>query len=96
MRETDYQQQLKKKIKALIPGAIVLKNDPNWLQGFPDFTILYNDSWATLEIKKEKNAPLQPNQDYYVNKTNDMSYSAFIYPENEKEVLDELQRALGA
>lgn len=96
MNENKYQQELKKKIKERIPGCIILKNDANWLQGFPDFTILYGDRWATLEIKKDGASKHQPNQEYYVELTNEMSYSSFIFPENEQEVLDELQRSLRA
>lgn len=94
MRENDYQHQLKKKILDLFPDAIVLKNDSGWIQGICDLTILNGDRWASLEVKKSANEKHQPNQDYYVDKMNNMSYSAFIFPENEEEVLSELQRAL--
>lgn len=94
MKESQYQNKLKKTLKKRFPGAIILKNDPNWLQGVPDFTILLGEKWATLEIKTSEAEPHQPNQDYYVNKMNEMSYSAFIFPEKEKEILDEVQRAL--
>lgn len=94
MKEGDYQSKLKKEIKKRLPGSIVLKNDPDWLQGIPDLTILYGDRWASLEVKRSKNEEHRPNQDYYVNEMNNMSFSSFIYPENEKEILDELQRAL--
>lgn len=94
MREGEYQNSLKKKIQKLLPGAFVLKNDPNWLQGVPDLTILYKDKWATLEVKRSGKEEHQPNQDYYVEEMNSISFSSFIFPENEKETLDELQRAL--
>lgn len=94
--EGTYQRALKKKIRKLLPGAYVLKNDPDWLQGFPDLTILYNNRWAVLEVKKSENERFQPNQEYYVEDLNNLSYSSVIFPENEKEVLHELQRALGA
>ena len=95
MKEGEYQNKLKKEIKERLPGAIVLKNDSSWLQGVPDLTILHGDKWASLEVKRSENEEHQPNQDYYVETMNNMSYSAFIFPENEKEILDELQRALG-
>lgn len=94
MRESEYQQQLKQRIKSRIPGCIVIKNDPSFQQGFPDLAIFYYDRYAILEVKRSADAPHQPNQDYYVDLLDDWSYSAFIYPENEKEILDELQRAL--
>lgn len=94
MREGDYQRELKEKIQETIPGCIVLKNDPSWLQGVPDLTVLYGAKWATLEVKRSAKESHRPNQDHYVGKMNEMAYSSFIFPENEKEVLDELQRAL--
>ncbi len=95
-KESLFQANLIKKIKSLFPESIVLKNDPNYKQGVPDILVLYNKNWAALECKRSENSKHQPNQDYYVSKMNEMSYSAFVYPENEKEILDELQQALGA
>lgn len=95
-RESEYQAGLIRRIEKRFPGAIVLKNDPSYKQGVPDILILLNDKWATLEVKNSKKARHQPNQDYYVGLMSEMSYSSFIYPENEGQVLDELQRALGA
>lgn len=94
MRENEYQGHLIKRIEKTFVGSIVLKNDPNYKQGIPDLTIFYKDKWATLEVKKSKNASHQPNQDYYVELMNQMSYSAFIYPDNEEEILDEMARTL--
>ena len=94
MREGDYQKKLKNKILTLLPGSIVLKNDSSWIQGIPDLTVLYGDRWASLEVKRSGNEKHQPNQDYYVEKMNGMAFSSFIFPENEEEVLSELQRAL--
>ena len=94
MREGEYQSELKKKIQEAIPGSIVLKNDSSWLQGVPDLTVLHGGKWATLEVKRSAKESHQPNQDYYVGKMNETAYSSFIFPENEKEVLNELQRAL--
>lgn len=93
MLETEYQAKLIEKIHRRIPGCVVLKNDTAFRQGIPDLTILYHDRWALLEVKPHKGARLQPNQRYYVELLSDMSFAAFIYPENEEEVLDDLQRA---
>jgi len=91
--ESVFQADLIPEIESLFPGCFVMKNDANTIQGFPDLIILYNDRWATLEVKIRKDAHQQPNQDYYVGVLDDMSFSRFIYPENKEEVLRELQYA---
>lgn len=88
MKESKFQHDLIKKIKDRFPGSIVLKNDANYIQGIPDLTVLYKDNWATLECKNRSQASHRPNQDYYVEKMNDMSFSAFVCPENAEEVLN--------
>lgn len=93
-KESAFQKRLIDSIKEMLPGAIVLKNDSSYIQGIPDLLVLYNDKWAALECKKDKKAKKQPNQEYYISSMNDMSYAAFIFPENEREVLDALQQAL--
>lgn len=93
MRENTYQRRLIKKLEKQFPGCIVLKNDANYIQGIPDLMILHNDKWAALECKRSEDASHQPNQDLYVEKMNSMSYAAFIYPENEKEIFNDLQSA---
>lgn len=90
MRESQFQASLIQDLKAIFPGAIVLKNDPNYLQGFPDVIILFRKKWACLEVKRSEVAARQPNQDYYIQQTNDMSFGAFIFPENREDILDEL------
>lgn len=95
-RESEFQGDLIKEIKSRFPGCYVLKNDPNYIQGFPDLTVLYQNRWAVLECKREKNASKRPNQSFYVDDLNSMSYSAFIFPENKEEILNELQQAFGA
>ncbi len=93
--ERNFQAGLIKELKAKFPGCIVTKLDPNYIQGIPDLLVLWNNKWATLECKKESKSSKRPNQQYYVDKMNSMSFSAFICPENKKEVLDDLQRAFG-
>lgn len=96
MRESTYQGQLIRKLKRLFPDCIILKNDAGYVQGIPDLTIFFHDRWATLEVKASAAADEQPNQRHYVETMDRMSFSAFIYPENEEEVLYDLQHALGA
>ena len=93
MLESKFQAQLIKELKELFPGCVVVKNDANYLQGFPDLTIFYKKMWALLECKKSANASKRPNQDYYVDMMNSMSFARFICPENKEEVLHELQQA---
>ena len=95
MLESKFKTELSKKIKKMFPGSIVLHLDPNEIQGMPDLLVLYKNKWAALEGKKNKNSSHRPNQDYYVNLMNKMSFSRFVYPENEEEVLDELQQTFG-
>lgn len=95
-QERDFQSSLIKEIKKIFPGCMVLKNDPNYIQGIPDLTIFYKNKWATLEVKKDEKSKRQPNQSYYVNKMNGMSFSRVIYPENKEEVLNELQQSFGS
>ena len=92
--ERDFQAKLIRELKVMFKGCIIVKNDPNYIQGIPDLLILYNDRWAALEVKKSEHAHHQPNQEYYVDLMDQMSFAAFIYPENKEEILYELQQAL--
>lgn len=96
MRERDFQKKLIKDVKKKFPGCMVLKNDPTYIQGIPDLLILYKKRWAALECKKSKKASKkpQPNQEHYIKKMNKMSYASFVYPENKKGVMNELERTL--
>jgi len=94
--ESEYQKRLIKKLNRRFPGCVVLKNDSSYRQGIPDLVIFYRDRWGMLEVKASEDAPIQANQPYYIDTLNEMSFAAFIYPENEEAVLHELQRALEA
>lgn len=94
MLENEYQTHVIKEIKKRLPGCMILKNDPNYLQGIMDLSVFHGPKWATIEVKSSADAKERPNQAHYVNKMHEMSFSAFIYPENEEEVLDALERAL--
>ena len=93
MLESKFQSDLIKELRKRFPDCIVIKNDPNYIQGIPDLLILHGSHWAALECKKSKSASHRPNQDYYVSRMNAMSYANFICPETREEVLYELEKA---
>jgi hypothetical protein len=96
MKESKYQRTLVDKLYNLFPGCHIQRNDPRENQGIPDITIFWQDKWAMLEVKESASAGVRPNQEYHVNHFNSMSFAAFIFPKNEEQVLDELQRAFGS
>ncbi len=96
MRENAYQAKLIDKLYSMFYGCIVLKNDTRYMQGVPDIIILYHDMWAMLEVKIGSSSNVQPNQAFYIDRFNKMSFASFINPETEEDVLDELQRTFSS
>lgn len=94
-KEGRFQDDLIDELTFIFPGCYVLKNDADYIQGIPDLLVLYRDKWAMLECKKDSKARHRPNQDFYINEFNKMSYASFICPENKEVVLNELQQAFG-
>jgi len=92
MKESQFQSNLIKELKQMFEGCIVTKLDSGHIQGIPDLLILWRSNWATLECKKSLNSSKRPNQQYYVDKMNEMSFSRFICPENKEEVLNDLEQ----
>jgi hypothetical protein len=95
VRESLYQNKLVKKLQIIFPDCFILKNDPADNQGIPDILILWGNQWAMLETKISERASRQPNQHYYINMFDRMSFASFISPETEEGVLYDLQSALG-
>lgn len=93
--ERDYQPKLMKRITSMFPGCVVVKNDANYLQGILDWTIFYKNRYALLEVKKSEKEKPQPNQPYYAALFGQMAFAAFIYPENEVDVLEALAKYFG-
>lgn len=99
MQESEYQEYLVKRIYKLLPGkkfvdTIVIINDPNYIQGIPDLTVLHRSKWAFLEVKLTEKSKVQPNQEWYLQNWGQWVFTAFIHPGNEEEVLHALQQAL--
>ena len=90
MNETQYRNHLEKTIKEIFPACFILRNDAKNIQGIPDIIVLCGWTWAMLEIKISEDAPVQPNQSYYIDLFDQMGFSAFIYPDNEWEILMEM------
>lgn len=93
-RESQFEAALIRELRRLYPGCVILKNDGNSLQGFPDRLILFEDKWAAFEVKAFGNARRRPNQEYYIELLNNMSYASFVHPQNKETFLDELQQTL--
>ena len=93
MLESEFQSKLIKELKDIFKDCIVLKTDPNYIQGFPDILVLYKNKWAALECKRSRSSSRRPNQMYWVDRLNSFSFSSFIFPENKEEVLNGLQSA---
>ena len=91
-RDSKFQADLVKKLKEKFPGCIVMKNDANYIQGIPDLLVLHGSKWAALECKQDEKSSHRPNQEYYIEKMNEMSYATFIFPQNEKEILNDLEQ----
>lgn len=92
--ESRFQSKLIRQLKEKYPGSVVFKTDPHQIQGFPDLIILHGKHWGALECKRSEDAKHQPNQDYWVNRLNKMSFASFIFPKNKEEVLRGLQSTL--
>lgn len=95
MLESKFQADLIRDLKELFPGCMVLKNDSSYTQGIPDLLVLYKDAWVALECKDSLSARKQPNQAWYVESMNHMSFAAFICPENRKEIINAIHKTFG-
>ena len=93
MTERQFQADLVRELTVIFPGCIVLKNDAGYIQGIPDLLILYKNTWAALEVKRSLHSSRRPNQEHYISELDEMSFAAFICPENKQEVFDDLQYA---
>ena len=91
--ESKFQKEVIEDLERLFPGCLILKNDPTYKQGISDLLILWKKRWGMLEVKKSAKAKHRPNQDYYVERLNEMSFARFIFPENKEQVLHEMESA---
>jgi len=93
--ERDFQGDLIASLRGMVGDfGFVFAMDGNDIQGFPDILILYKGRWAALECKKSSAEPYRPNQEYYIDLINSLSFASVIYPAIEEEVLNDLRKAL--
>lgn len=106
MREDVYHTKLVKRLDHTFPGCIIVRLDPRFVdfyidgerysQGVLDILVLYRGRVAALELKRARTAAKQANQEYFVQQFGDVCFAAFIFPENEEEVLNDLQQAFSS
>jgi Holliday junction resolvase len=94
-KEGKFQDMLIKELEDY--GCIVLKNDANYKQGFPDLTVFGHEGVTIiLEVKSSRGSTKQPNQEYYLEQLYHMGFHAFlIYPENKEETMEYIYSILG-
>lgn len=101
MKESKFQSDLIEELYDMFPGCMVMKLDSSYIQGIPDLLVLYKKRWAVLECKRsyadlQKSLKRNPNQSYYVDLMDKMSFASFIFPENKEDVLNDLERTFKA
>lgn len=94
MKENAFQKKIIKRIKSGFPKSIILKNDSTYIQGIPDLLILNKSKWAMIEIKKHNKSIFQPNQEYYLDLFNKMSFARMISQDNYEEVIKDVEQFL--
>lgn len=93
--ETKFERELMAELEGYLPGCMIFKLDSSQHQGIPDRLILFGNTWVALECKESSRARKQPNQDWYVEVMNNMSFAAFVYPENREEIIDAVLTTFG-
>lgn len=94
MRENRYQRHIVERLHMTFDRPLILKNDANLIQGIMDLTVVTHSFIFFLEVKASEMAPFQPNQEYYLNRVQEMGHNSWVvYPENEEEVWREIYAA---
>ena len=93
--ESGYQSRLRKKLLKRYNGCQVMKTDATVDQGIPDLLIVYGSKRAYLECKRSPNARFRPNQKARIEALNSICFARAINPQNEGEVLYDLDIYFG-
>lgn len=94
MLESEFKRKFKNMLEQSYPGCVLVDINPEQFRSFPDLLFLYDKFWATFEMKRTVGSAVRPNQPYWVEKLDNMSFSRFVEPGTAKEVLDDLARAI--
>lgn len=99
--ERDYKSQMLKRLEKRFSryGPVRWQhNDPtaNNSQGIPDCTIFIGPFWMFLEVKRSEKSKKRPNQDWWIDHWSRVTFCAVIFPENEEEVFNAMERSLEA
>lgn len=100
MLERTFKKRFREKLIAMKPDIEIFEPNPTQRRSSPDMLLFDGipdeenpiQVWAALEFKASKNSSHRPNQDYRVSRLSKKGYASFVYPENEMEVLDELEK----
>lgn len=90
----DFIRKLKKRVK--LTAVLQYKQDATTVKAFPDTIILGPEAVTVyIEFKKSKRAKFQPGQKEWGKRLIERNFFYYlVFPENEKEVLDELTEIL--
>jgi hypothetical protein len=96
-RESKFQRKLKKKLDS-IPDSYFFVKEAKAIRGIPDIIGVMRGRFIALEVKKNEAEAKQSGgrialQKYVLTMINKAGgYGAVIYPENEQEILSELEK----
>lgn len=80
--ESSLQSKVIRELRTAFPTAIIIKNDASYIQGIPDFTILYHNVWIFIEFKDKSKSAYRPNQEYYLDLAKQWSFSFTVSHDN--------------
>ena len=89
-KESRFQHEVIRELEERLPGCVVMKNATGLKDGFPDISVYHGNHWAMLECKRSEGESHRPNQDWWVDHLNEMSFASFIYPENRQVVMQQV------
>lgn len=93
--EREFEKDFMEDLDEVLPNGHWIKGNSQMQQGIPDRMFLHGEHWAMLEFKRETDSAKQENQDWFIEKFNNMSYAKIVTPENAQEVIDEIQATFG-